>query len=96
MLVAGNVIIGRREEKDPAEADAENGSGIGIGVGGPGGGDEEGEDLLGEEVELDNGVDTAGKGRERVGEHIIREEDEDILDLGDEEGKYKGRAARRL
>lgn len=85
MLVAGNVIIGRREEKDPNE-DAETGTA-------PTGGEEEGEDLLVEEVELEDGVDAAGKDRERVGERVVREEDEDILDLG-EDRKYEDREGR--
>jgi len=66
MLVAGNVIIGRREEGETKEGDehdrAENGDGVGVFSA-----EEEGL-LEGEEVELDGGLN--GKN------------DDDVLDLG--------------
>lgn len=43
LLVVGNVIIGRREEKDPAEESGDVETGVGV--------EEEG--LLAEEIELD-------------------------------------------
>ncbi|KAL3427398.1 hypothetical protein PVAG01_00907 [Phlyctema vagabunda] len=68
MLVAGNVIIGRREEKDSADEQttAENGEGQF---------NEEDEELLGESVELDEGID--GPATKRRSE----EDDALILDL---------------
>jgi hypothetical protein len=71
LLVAGNVIIGRREEKDPADSRdevhgaAENGESAYV---------EEGEGLLGDSVELvdESEVDALKK----------TPEDDDILDLG--------------
>lgn len=77
LLVAGNVIIGRREEEEKDKGDLEGGESRG--------GGEEGDGLLGEEVELGGSViaeaeDAEGK-RTR--------EQEDVLDLAleDEEGK---------
>jgi hypothetical protein len=70
-LVAGNVIIGRREEKDPS---SEREDGVRDGRG-----SSEGEGLLGEDVELE--VDEQA---ERERKRREREVEEDILDLGDE------------
>jgi hypothetical protein len=76
MLVAGNVIIGRREEDELAKdgddhVRAENGNGPYT---------DEGEELLtSEDVELDEGMD-ARKGKQD-------EDDVLQLDLDDEEGK---------
>jgi hypothetical protein len=76
MLVAGNVIIGRREEDEPAKdgddhVRAENGDGAYT--------DEGGELLTNEDVELDEGMD-ARRGKQD-------EDDVLQLDLDDEEGK---------
>lgn len=80
LLVAGNVIIGRRdegEEKDKVVAGGEGADGRGSG--------EEEQDLLGEEVELDDDVETELERKRR------REED-DILDLDDSHtGRQEGR-----
>ncbi|EPE25966.1 Multidrug resistance efflux transporter EmrE [Glarea lozoyensis ATCC 20868] len=85
-LVAGNVIIGRREEKDGSEGEGREGRRSGDGL--------EGDGLLGEDVELvDDGGDEVerergeGRGereRERERERREREVDDDVLDLGDE------------
>lgn len=76
MLVAGNVIIGAREE---GEGDGE---GKGDGVEGA----EEGEGLLGESMELDLEADLEERKRRQR-----REEEEDVLQLGlDGEGHAEG------
>jgi multidrug transporter EmrE-like cation transporter len=72
LLVAGNVIIGRREEKDPAEAHAET---HGVGENDESAFGEEGEGLLGDSVELVDESEVA----------VLKktpEEEDDILDLG--------------
>ncbi|KAB8297866.1 hypothetical protein EYC80_001661 [Monilinia laxa] len=79
LLVAGNVIIGRREEEEKADRsghDMENGEGRAR----RGSEGEERDGLLGEELELGGGIveDEAGKNKT----------DDDVLDLGlDDEGK---------
>jgi hypothetical protein len=72
LLVAGNVIIGRREEKDPADSHAEV---HGAAENGESAYGEEGEGLLGESLELvdESEVDALKR---------TPEEDDDILDLG--------------
>lgn len=79
LLVAGNVIIGRREEEEKGDSsghDMENGEGRGR----SGSEGEEREGLLGEELELGGGV--------VEGEDGENKRDEDVLDLGlDDEGK---------
>ncbi|KAF7886259.1 hypothetical protein EAF00_010362 [Botryotinia globosa] len=79
LLVAGNVIIGRREEEEKGNSgnDMENGEGRRR----SGSEGEEREGLLGEELELGGGI---GEGSDD--EHSKR--DDDVLDLGlDDEGK---------
>jgi hypothetical protein len=72
LLVAGNVIIGRREEKDPADSHAKV---HGAAENGESAYGEEGEGLLGDSVELldESEVDALKR---------TPEEDDDILDLG--------------
>jgi hypothetical protein len=79
-LVAGNVIIGRRDEGDEKPGEEGRSSSEG-GV--------EGEGLLGEDLELE---DESEEGRVRDRKRREREvEEEDVLDLGDE-----GRASEDL
>ncbi|TEY85772.1 hypothetical protein BOTCAL_0012g00280 [Botryotinia calthae] len=81
LLVAGNVIIGRREEEEKGNTgnDMENGEGRGRSRSGSEG--EEREGLLGEELELGGGIVEGSDD-----EHSKR--DDDVLDLGlDDEGK---------
>jgi len=72
LLVAGNVIIGRREEKDPADSHAEA---HGAAENGESAYGEEGEGLLDDSVELvdESEVDALKR---------TPKEDDDILDLG--------------
>lgn len=72
LLVAGNVIIGRREEKDPANSHAEVHGAVENEESASG---EEGEGLLGDRVELvdESEVDALKR---------TPEEEDDILDLG--------------
>jgi hypothetical protein len=72
LLVAGNVIIGRREEKDSATSHPEAHSAAENGDIAHG---EEGDGLLGESVELVGESEVAALKR-------TPEEDDDILDLG--------------
>jgi hypothetical protein len=70
LLVAGNVIIGRRDEGEKDEGLEEGvlaGSGVGIGAG-----LEEEEQLLGNEVEMDDGLP---RSRKNLGE------EDDILEM---------------
>jgi hypothetical protein len=71
LLVAGNVIIGRREEKDPADFHAEV---HGTAENGEGAYGDEGEGLLGDSVELVDGSEVAALKK--------TPEEDDILDLG--------------
>jgi hypothetical protein len=73
LLVAGNVIIGRREEKDSADPHAE--AHVSAAENGGRAGAEEGEGLLSESVEL---VDES----EASALKKTPEEEDDILDLG--------------
>jgi len=77
-LVAGNVIIGRREEKDTGVMGGSVTGGEGEVERG-----EEGEGLLGEEIGLQEGGEGGFKGRS-AGERgrAGNEDDDDILDLG--------------
>jgi hypothetical protein len=72
LLVAGNVIIGRREEKDPADFRAEV---QGAAENGESAYGEEGEGLLGDSVELVDESEVAALKK-------APEEEDDILDLG--------------
>lgn len=72
MLVAGNVIIGRREENDPeAENSSAGARDTRISAEGSEGYDDAGEVLLGDELEMEDEVHAKNK-----------QVDEDILDLG--------------
>jgi hypothetical protein len=71
LLVAGNVIIGRREEKDPADFHAEVHSAVENGESSYG---EEGEGLLGDSVELVDESEVAALKKTA--------QEDDILDLG--------------
>jgi hypothetical protein len=81
LLVAGNVIIGRREEKDVGDQARAGGEGEAMENGVSGySGSEEGEGLLSEDVELTNELEAALKRTQVVA-------DEDILDLDGSENR---------
>ncbi|TGO65778.1 hypothetical protein BCON_0001g00940 [Botryotinia convoluta] len=81
LLVAGNVIIGRREEEEKGNSGNDMENGESRGRRGSGSEGEEREGLLGEELELGGGIVEGSDD-----EHSKR--DDDVLDLGlDDEGK---------
>lgn len=75
LLVAGNVIIGRREEGEDKSADVEDGDGTRYG--------EQRHLLKGEELGLDTDVEGKGEHKRR------KDQEEGILDLGLDE--HEGR-----
>jgi hypothetical protein len=79
LLVAGNVIIGRREEEEKDKGDLEGGESRRAG--------EEGDGLLGEEVELGGSV--IAEAEDADGKRTRTREQDDVLDLAldEEEGK---------
>jgi hypothetical protein len=76
LLVAGNVIIGRRDEEEDKTADEGDDGENGLGQYGDQEGDERGGLLVGESVELDEDLETKEAGRKR------KQDEEDILHLG--------------
>lgn len=81
LLVAGNVIIGRREEEEKDKGDLEGGESRRAG--------EEGDGLLGEEVELGGSVIVEEEEEDAEGKSTRTREQEDVLDLAldEEDGK---------
>lgn len=75
-MVAGNVIIGRRDEEEDKTADEGDDGENGLGQYGDQEGDERGGLLVGESVELDEDLETKEAGRKR------KQDEEDILHLG--------------
>jgi hypothetical protein len=76
LLVAGNVIIGRRDEEEDKTADEGDDGENGLGQYGDQEGDERGGLLVGESVELDEDLETKEAERKR------KQDEEDILHLG--------------